>query len=133
MKKTIRGFIQGMTKEKDKDSCMAAVFLCLLINHYLKAHIFFIVALFFLIVGMVYPQILRPLTILWFGLSHILSFIVPNIILTIVFFLFVTPLGFLSNFFRGDILKIKQFKKNNNSIFRERNYVFCKEDLVHPF
>ncbi len=38
---------------------------------------------------------------LWFFISKILSFIVPNILLSIVFFLILTPLSIISKIFKS--------------------------------
>ena len=50
---------------------------------------------------------------LWFKLAELLGFIVPNIILSIVFYLFLFPISILSKLFSDkDLLKLKQQNKS---------------------
>ena len=42
---------------------------------------------------MTWPKAFKPLAVLWFGLSHVMSQVVSQIVLTVVFFLVVTPIG----------------------------------------
>ena len=44
--------------------------------------------------GLVFPKLLVVPNRLWMGLAEVLSFVMTRIILAIVFFLLVTPLGF---------------------------------------
>lgn len=41
---------------------------------------------------------------LWMGLSKLLSYIVPNILLTLVFYLVLLPFALISRFFHKDLL-----------------------------
>lgn len=60
----------------------------------------------------------------WFFLALILSKIVPNILLILIFFLLLTPLAFLSKIFKAQT----DFKKVNdsNTMFVEVNKTFSK-------
>lgn len=63
--------------------------------------------------------------IAWMGLAKILSYIVPNIILTLVFFLILLPLSLLSKLFRGNnLLKLKQ---DTNSLWTKNERVISRE------
>jgi hypothetical protein len=60
----------------------------------------------------------------WMKLAYILSLIVPNIILGIVFFLFLFPLSILSKIFRKeDALKLKN---NFASVYSEKKKEYDK-------
>jgi Saxitoxin biosynthesis operon protein SxtJ len=54
--------------------------------------------------GMVLPRLLVWPNRLWMGLAEVLSFVMTRLILAIVFFLLVTPLGFFRKATGGDSL-----------------------------
>ncbi len=64
----------------------------------------------------------------WYKLAEGLGYVSSRILLSIVFFLFLTPLAMLSRLFRkGDALQLK--KKLSGSYFTERRHMYVKEDL----
>lgn len=68
---------------------------------------------------------------LWTKLGWLLSFIVPNIIMTLVFFLVLTPTAFLSRLFgKSDPLDLKN---RHNSLFKEKSGTFSKESFEKPW
>lgn len=86
-----------------------------------------------LLISLILPIIFKPLAILWFGLARLLSFISSNILLSIVFFLLVTPVGIFRKLIGKDSLKLKQFKKSSESVMVERDHTFIASDLKNPF
>jgi len=64
---------------------------------------------------------------LWNGLAKILGYIVPTILLTIVFFLILTPLALLAKLFKSKSDYI--LKNRNGSIFKESNKTFSKSSF----
>ena len=54
--------------------------------------------------GLVLPKLLVIPNRLWMGLAEVLSFVMTRIILALVFFLLVTPLGFFRRLTGGDSL-----------------------------
>jgi|688.fasta_scaffold897015_2 hypothetical protein len=68
---------------------------------------------------------------IWFKLSYILALIIPNIILTIVFYFFLTPLAFISRIFE----KKSPLNLNNTlkSLFEAKNKNFAKESFKNPW
>lgn len=68
----------------------------------------FIIASLFLIVGRVYPQSLKYIYIAWMKIGGVLGWINSRIILSVVFYLIIAPVGlFRRVFFGADPLKIK--------------------------
>ena len=64
----------------------------------------------------------------WDLLSKLLSLIVPQILLGLIFFIFLTPLAFLQKIFKGDSLSLKRPGKEL-SMWKTREKVFSKSDL----
>ena len=78
-----------------------------------------ILSLIFLILGLINSIILTPLNRLWFKFGIFLGKIISPIILGIIFFLVVTPTGFLLRLFGKDVINLKY--NNNNSYWIKKN------------
>ena len=70
-----------------------------------------IVSAVFLILGLINSRLLTPLNVLWFKLGMILGAIISPIVMGIVFFLVVTPTGFILRIMGKDLLNKKYNKK----------------------
>ena len=66
-----------------------------------------IISLIFLILGLVNSKILSPLNKLWFKFGILLGKIISPIIMGIIFFLVVTPIGIFMRLIGKDLLNIK--------------------------
>tara|TARA_R100000789_G_scaffold18215_1_gene21140 strand:- start:150 stop:404 length:255 start_codon:yes stop_codon:yes gene_type:complete len=64
---------------------------------------------------------------LWNGLAKILSYIVPNILLTLVFLLLLTPLALLAKLFNNKSDYI--LKNPGRSVFKDSNKSFSKNSF----
>ena len=73
----------------------------------------FIISLIFLVLGLINSRILNPLNKLWFKFGILLGKIVSPIIMGIIFFLVVTPIGFIMRILGKDVLNLK-FNKNKS-------------------
>lgn len=69
---------------------------------------------------------------LWTKLGWLLSLIVPNIIMTIVFYLILTPMAFLSRLFgKSDPMDLKN---TQSSLFKDKEKTsFSKESFEKPW
>ena len=70
-----------------------------------------IIAIIFLILGLLNSKILTPLNKLWFKFGLFLSKIVSPMIMGVIFFLVVTPIAFIIRIIGKDLLNLK-FNKN---------------------
>ena len=66
-----------------------------------------VISLIFLILGLINSRILNPLNKLWFKFGILLGKIVSPIIMGIIFFLVVTPIGFIMRILGKDLLNLK--------------------------
>ena len=66
------------------------------------------VSAFFLVPALVRPDVLRPLNGLWLKLGLLLYRIVNPIVLGVLFYLTVTPIGALARLFGKDPLKLRR-------------------------
>ena len=85
-----------------------------------------IVSLVVGIVGVVSPLLSRKIEWAWMKLAQVLGYIVPNILLSVVFFLFLFPISLLSRLFTKDPLMLS---KNNETYFIDINKEMDKKDI----
>ncbi len=65
------------------------------------------IAVMFLMGGLFFPRLLAPVEEVWMKLSKMLSVVSTYVILTLSFFLVVTPMGLFVRLLRKDILHLK--------------------------
>ena len=73
-----------------------------------------IISFLFLILGLLNSKILTPLNKLWFRFGLFLGKIISPIIMGVIFFLVVTPIGLLMRLFGKDVLNLKLNKKKSS-------------------
>ena len=66
-----------------------------------------IISIIFLVLGLFNSKILTPLNKLWFKFGIFLGKIISPLIMGIIFFLVVTPIGLIMRVFGKDILNLK--------------------------
>ena len=78
---------------------------------------FLIVAFIFLFLGVVNSVLLTPLNLIWFKLGILLSKFFSPIIMSIIFFLVVTPISIIARIFKKDFLILDKTKNNNKNSY----------------
>ena len=128
------GFIPGsITAKQSTDTGMAMVLICLLISFFSNSRIALSISIVLLILNMTVPIIYMPLAKIWIGFSIIVGNFVSMILLSIIFYVLVTPVGFIRKLFGADPMQLKKWKKNTNPVFRERNHLFQARDIEKPY
>ena len=77
-----------------------------------------IISIIFLVLGLLHSKILTPLNKLWFKFGIFLGKIISPIIMGIIFFLVVTPIGLLMRLLGKDLVNLKY--NNNKSYWIEK-------------
>ena len=72
-----------------------------------------IISLIFLILGLANSKILTPLNKLWFKFGIFLGKIISPLVMGIVFFLVVTPIGLIMRLLGKDVLNLKYNKSKS--------------------
>ena len=78
-----------------------------------------VASIIFLILGLLNSKLLSPLNRLWFKFGIFLGKIISPIIMGIIFFFVVTPIGYLMRLFKKDVLSLKF--NDNKSYWIEKN------------
>jgi hypothetical protein len=75
---------------------------------------FLTVAIFFLLSGLLIPKILAPVEKIWMRIAEFLSIIMTKVILTLTFYVVITPVGLFLRLSGKDILE-KRIEPNQTS------------------
>ncbi len=129
-----QGFLKLPINTKQAgDTGMAMVLIGLLIGLFTGVDLFFKIATLLLVINMIWPTVFRPVARIWLGGSVLLGTVVSKILLTIIFFGLVTPIGVVRRIAGADAMLLKQWQKGSSSVFKERNYQFKAKDIEKPF
>ena len=112
---------------------MALALVALLIGFYTKKPVYFTLATGVLVLNMVFPRIYYPVAIGWFWLSDKLSIISSIVLLTLLYVLLVVPIGWFRQLTGKDSLQLRQFKKSQESVMRDRQHTFVASDIHKPY
>ena len=80
-----------------------------------------IISILFLILGLLKSKFLTPLKRIWIKFGELLGKIISPIVLAIVFFIVVTPIGLFMKILRKDLLNIKFTKDKSYWIKRDKD------------
>ena len=116
-----------------KDTGLALTLILLILIRIYRHNLLNFLAIGLVILTMVCPIFFKPLAYAWFNLSHVLGTIVSKILLTIIFLIIVTPIGFITRIFGMDSMRKKAWKNKKDTLLIERNHLFSSQDLENPY
>jgi Saxitoxin biosynthesis operon protein SxtJ len=125
--------LKDITKDQSRDTGMALVLLFLLIAASRKKEGYLYIAMALHVINMIKPQVYQPFAVIWLGLSDLMGAIMSRVLLSIVFFLVVTPISLIRRILGKDSLRLRAFKAGTGSAMVERNHLFVGEDLERPY
>jgi hypothetical protein len=92
---------------------VGAVFCLLALWMFLKNHfplpltILGIVGVLLMVMGLIVPKALKEIYKVWMGMAFAIGWVVSRILLAILFFLVITPIGFIAHLFGNEFMDIK--------------------------
>ena len=119
--------------DQDKDTGLLLCLIMLVISTYTHKQTLLPPAMAILLVAMLRPGLFHPLARLWFGLSHLLGNFSSKLILTVVFFIIVTPMGLLRRAAGKDAMRLKNWKGDEETALIPRNHQYVTKDLERPY
>lgn len=125
--------MKKITKDQSRDTGMAMVLLLLILYIRTKRDGMLWAAIAVHVMNMIVPRMYAPIAVVWLGFSHLLGTVMSKILLSILFFGVVTPIGILRRLFGKDSLKLRAFKVNKESVMLERNHMFVGRDIEKPY
>ncbi len=93
--------------------------------------IFTYIGLVFIVLGYIIPIALKPLYFVWMIIAIILGWVMTRVILSIVFYLVITPIGIITRILGEDFLSLKNSETksywNNRDSIIENNQDYEKQ------
>jgi uncharacterized membrane protein len=87
---------------------------------------FAIIGLLLFISGLTFPQILKPINRIWMGLAIILGFFMSRLILTVLFYIALTPISLIAKLV-GKKFMILKYDKSAKSYWEKRTIIQKKQ------
>ena len=112
---------------KTYETISVLAFFSLAAGLWFQQPVFFYVALLFLFLGVFVKKAATWVAWGWLQFAHLIGTVNTKIILTLIFFLILTPIALCYRLFYGDSLKIKQ--KTPDSTWHHRDHTYDKSDL----
>ena len=88
-----------------------------------------VVSLIFLVSGIFNSKLLTPLNLVWTKFGELLGRIISPIVMGIVYFAIITPIGLFMRLIRKDLLKTKLSYNNSYWIKRKKNIGSMKKQF----
>lgn len=105
---------------------LAAFFLIL--NVTTHSQTFAYVSLTLLVIGLFVKPLAAVVSRLWLKFAEVIGTFNSKVILSLVFYVFLTPIAFLFRIFTKDPLMLKP-EKNMVTFYTERNHTYTRNDL----
>jgi hypothetical protein len=103
----------------------------LLIGYIFKIQILYPISLGIALLACLSTYLASKIEWIWMKFAHVLGWINSRILLSIVYFVFLTPIALLRRVFQKESnWKLRVEKK---SFFVERNHTYTKDDLINPW
>jgi len=105
----------------------------LLLLWFTEAQVWLGVAVVLLVLVMAWPRAFAPVTPVWFKGAELIGRIVSTLLLTLLYYLIVTPVGLVRRMLRADPLQLRAWHGNAPTAFRERMHTYSAKDLEPPY
>ena len=82
----------------------------------------------FIVLGIIIPILLKPIYIVWMTFAVMLGWVMTRVILSIVFYLIITPIGLITKLLGEDFLALKKVESDSYWNYRDSS-----EELNHNY
>ena len=87
------------------------------------------VSVIFLVLGLLNSKLLNPLNVVWVKFGELLGRIIAPIVMALIYFIIITPIGLFMRLIRKDLLNLKFSKANTYWIKREKKISSMKKQF----
>jgi Saxitoxin biosynthesis operon protein SxtJ len=126
-------FKRQITADQSRDTGMAMVLLLLIVAASRKREGYLYIAMALQVFNMIKPTLFRPIAVVWLALSDLLGAVMSKVLMAVVFFVVVTPMGIIRRLAGKDSMRLRAFKASKDSVMVERNHKFVGADLNSPY
>lgn len=124
---------ESFVRRRARDTGLALTLLLMVIAYFQDWSLLNSIAIFTLLAALIAPDLYRPLSVVWFGLGEAMGWVMSRVILTLIFFLVVTPVGLVRSMLGADALQQGAWKNGQESVFAVRQDCFQPKDLEKPY
>ncbi len=121
-----------ITRRKSLEATFAITAGLIVFYYFWRIEYLLIAAIVVAIIGLLLPGLARYIGIAWYKLAELLGRINGTILLSLLFFLFLTPLAWFRKLFSKPPMRLKKDDKQE-SYFEERSHQYTAEDLSKPW
>jgi len=122
-----------VSKKEAGDTGMAVVLVLLIIGFFTQNDLYYKLAIPFLVIDMAFPMFYYPFAFVWLGFTNLLGTVVSSVLLTVIYFLVVLPMGLFRRMLGKDNLNLDKFRKSQKSVLKTRDIDFSAEDIANPY
>ena len=127
-----------MLKEKSPDhsalETMAVLaFVSIAVGLFFKLNVLLYITLCLLFIGIFLRTLSICIAHAWLKFSAVLGGISTRVVLTIIYFVFLTPIAFLYRVFHGDFMSLKRQDVAGTTYWNERDYEYTTKDFENPW
>lgn len=108
-------------------------FVSLVIALFFKISVFLYIAFCLLFIGIFLRALSIRIARIWLKFSSVLGSISTRIVLTIIYFVFLTPIAFVYRLTHGDFMSLKRKNALDVRYWKERNYQYMPKDFENPW
>jgi hypothetical protein len=124
---------KSISKKEASDTGMAMALICLLLGLWSKKTFYYEIAIPVLVINMAFPMFYYPFAMVWLGLTNLMGVVVSRVLLSVVYILFLMPMGMIRRAMGRDSLNLTGFKKGKDSVMITRDIEFTADDIKNPF
>ena len=119
-------------KAKNIEFGMMITLVLLIISLWMKNNLYRY-AIVTLLVAMLVPILYTPFAWLWFRMAKLLEQATSKTGLFLIFFMIITPVGFIRRLTGKDTLQLKRFKRDKRSVLEEKVHHYTQDDMKKQF
>ena len=123
----------GVTGRQNREFGLVVVLVVAILSWWMEDISLLPVIIILVLTTILFPFLFTPFTALWYKFADMVGRIMSSILLGLVFFLVVTPVGCIRRLFGKDSLSVRQFGKSRKSAFVTRDHTYSREDLINTF
>ncbi|MBN2093416.1 hypothetical protein JW964_27575 [candidate division KSB1 bacterium] len=94
---------------------------------------FLICGVIFILAGLIFPVILKPLQKIWMAIALVLGWFMSRLVVTIIFYLILTPVGLIAKLAGKQFLELKGTKSQKSYWNYRQSATITKIDLEKQF
>lgn len=122
-----------ITRQKSLEACLAISTGLAVIYYFTDNKYLLYTAIGVGVIGLLSKFLSRQIAWFWFKLAEVLGKINGFLLLSILFFILLTPIAWLMKIFKKDSLKLKKRLDKNGSYYIDRSYEFTSKDIENPW